>query len=224
MKYFTPGQKQLAKQLFEVGAVQFGAFKLKLHETQPDAPFSPIYFKFRTPDNPKPGPLTPIVLDQIGQVLYAKALWGQMRSDYVAGIPNAGDPIVEAFCREAETKNNPLRRLHFDKVVIDGNRRIGPVTGNSYEPGQSVLLIDDLITQADTKFEAIKSVETAGLKVAGILVLVDREQGGRQQLEQAGYKVSAIYQLSDLLKFYVGQGQIAQTKADEVLAYIQAKG
>lgn len=221
MRIVTLGQRKLAIQLFEIGAVEFGAFKLKLHQTQPDAPLSPIFFNLRTPDNPKPGPLTPEVMDRVGQVLYARALWGQLRADYVAGIPNAGDPLVEAFCREAEIKNDPFKRLHFEKEVVDGKRRIGRVIGDNHQTGESAILIDDLVTQADTKFEAIKSIEAAGLIVAGILVLIDLEQGGRLQLEEAGYVVSAIYPITDLLAHFVEREKITKAVANDVLAYIK---
>lgn len=65
----TQAEEDLALKLFDIGAVQFGEFKLKLHEKNPDAPLSPIFFNFRTPDNPKPGPLTDEVLDLVGKVV-----------------------------------------------------------------------------------------------------------------------------------------------------------
>lgn len=222
MKKLTPAQEHLGLQLFDIDAVKFGAFTLKLHETQPDAPLSPIYFNLRTPDNPKPGPITHEVMDLIGRVLYSEALRLSLDFDHFAGIPNAGTPFADAFQRANESDLGEFGRLYFHKEMHGEKRHIGDLYGVAFGAGRSVMLIDDLITKADTKFEAIKSVEDAGLKVAGILVLIDREQGGRQQLEAAGYQVFSIYGLSDLLEYYVTEGRIIQEKADEVTAYIKA--
>ena len=218
----TSDERALALNLFDIGAVKFGEFKLKLHVDQPDAPLSPIYFDLRTPDNPKPGPLTPEVMGAVGQVLNKEALRLGLTFDHIAGIPNAGDPFAQAFNNAVGSDGlTPANRLHFHKEE-GAQRRIGALHGENFSPGESVLLIDDLVSQAKTKFEAIKSVEKAGLKVAGILVLLDRGQGGRQQLEKAGYRVFAVHQMSNLLAFYVEESRISQGKADEVQTYVQA--
>lgn len=90
----------VADRIFEREAFKFGAFKLKLHEKNPDAPLSPFYLNLRTKNNPtNPGPLTEDDCDSI-----ATALWGIVqRNDLdfqaVAGIPHAADPIIEALER-----------------------------------------------------------------------------------------------------------------------------
>jgi orotate phosphoribosyltransferase len=82
------------------------------------------------------------------------------------------------------------------------------------------LLFDDLITQADSKIEAIDVLEAWQIVISGIVVLVDRMQGGREQLEAAGYRLYSVFTLSQLLEHYVSRGFLAQAKADEVLAYV----
>lgn len=216
----TEAQEYLALELFDIGAVKFGAYELKHHETDSDAPLSPIYFNLRTHDNPKPGPLTPELLWRIGDLLYCEILQLDRAYDHIVGIPNAGDFLADTYCDVAG--NEESNQLYFFKELEGEKRQIGQLWGAGYDPGQTVLLIDDLISKAKTKLEAIQSVEAAGLKVAGVLVLIDREQGGRQQLEEAGYKFFAVYQLSDLLELYVANDLIDQEKADEVLGYIKA--
>lgn len=209
----------LADALFEVGAVQFGAFRLKLHEKQPDAPLSPIYLNLRTPDN-KEGKLTPGILQQIAEVIMLRQ---GFKYDFIAGIPNAGTPIAEAISRYVETEftNTSARLLHLGKVDQEGGRKIVGVQEDleSLE-GRRVLLVDDLITQADTKFEAISALEDDGFEVVGLVVLVDREQGGKEQIEQGGYPVVAIFTLSQLLDYYVAEERIEQEKANEVKDYV----
>ncbi len=84
------------------------------------------------------------------------------------------------------------------------------------------MLVDDLITQADSKLRAIRVLQGNGLNVEEILVLVDRQQGGAAQLEKLGYQLRSVFKLDELLAFYVEEGLLPRRKAEEVLAYIRA--
>jgi uridine monophosphate synthetase len=210
----TKTQKELADRIFDLGAIKFGAFKLKLHERYPDAPLSPIYITLRKPPD---GPLTDEAIEAIGQELFAVTKQAVVEFDLVAGIPRAGEPIAEVVSRFS---GRPLIKL--GKKIKGGTRKIESVVGGEYRPGQLVLLVDDLITQADTKKEAIGVCEDAQLVVAVVVVLLDREQGGTEELEKAGYVLQAAFPLSVLLDYYVRVGKIDQSKRDEVMAYIAA--
>lgn len=211
-------KEQIADALFEIGAIKFGAFKLKLHETHPSDPLSPIYLNLRTPENPTPGPLTPYLTDCIGQ-LFAN-LAKEHSYDLVAGVPRAGDPFASAFLK-ALPPQLKVGRLHLEKKEELGKRHVVGIIGGSYKAGNSVLLIDDLITGADSKLEAIDVLKKAGLEVKDILVLVDREQGGVTQLQRLGCSVFAAYTLSELLAYYVETRRIQSTTRDNVLEYLK---
>lgn len=215
MEGLTESQEQLAVNLHHLKVVKFGAFKLKLHEENPEAPLSPIYFSLRTSENE--GPLTSEVVEIIGQELFAVAERAAIKFDLVAGIPRAGEPFAEVVSR---LSCKPL--LKFSKETEGDRRKIGVIIDGEYHPGQKVLLIDDLITLAHTKKEAIGVCEGVGLVVAGIVVLVDRELGGTEQLKESGYDLYAVFPLSRLLDYYVRAGRISPEKRDEVMAYIAA--
>ncbi len=211
---------EVADLLFELGAIQFGAFKLKLHETQPDAPLSPIYLNLRTRDNPKPGPLTDEALELIGRAMADVIEYTpRLHFDYLAGIPNAGDPFADVVTKALGKNAKPQLRL--GKVETDGKRRI-VAEGQAGTPGKIVLLTDDLITQADSKFEAIGAVMSLEMLVRDILVLVDRQQGGAEQLLAAGYYLTAVLTLEGLLNHYTDTGRIDWEKRMEVIEYIKA--
>ncbi len=207
---------QLAELLFELGAIRFGAFKLKLHETHPDAPLSPIYLNLRTSENPKPGPLTREALDLAGGLMLEAA--GTI-PDAVAGIPNAGDPFADAIARA----KNGVALVRLGKEERDGKRTVTGVRDSNLPTGTEVLVVDDLITRADSKFEAIRALEKAGLRVHGLVVLVDRQQGGRQQVESAGYHLASVYTLEELLTHYVAVGHIEHFTAEAVLKYVRSQ-
>jgi len=210
----TNSQKQVANRIYDREAVKFGAFELKLHEKNPDAPLSPIYITLRKPPG---GPLTNVDVEMIGQELYAQVKKRKVLFDVVAGIPRAGEPLAEVVAR---LSRRPMLKL--GKKVEGDKRKIDSIVSGEYRPGQLVLLVDDLITQADTKKEAIGVCENAQLTVAGVVVLVDREQGGSEDLGNAGYALHTVLPLSVLLDYYVEVGKIDSVKRDEVMKYITA--
>lgn len=185
---------------------QEGEFALKLHERTPEAPLSPIYINLRNlPQN---------VLDQIGQVL--SEIPGEQKPDFCAGIPNAGVPLAEAY---STSSGIPTKEI-FTKVQTGTERKI--VAQEETEKKGKIRIIDDLVTQADTKLEAIKAAESQGYDVTDIVVLVDREQGGTQQLSKAGYKLRSAFTLTQLLKYYLRVGKIDQVRFDQVTKYLSS--
>jgi len=222
-------KRQIALTLFEVGAFQDKrqsdegkGFKLKLHEKDPQAPLSPIYLNLRTPDNPKPGPLTPGLVSLIGEVLYAAACRHELQYIRVAGVPRAGNPLAEAFSKAALLFGRPTKIpvLKLAKRECGESRQVVTILEGEYCKGDIVLLIDDLITKADSKFEAIGVLESRGLIVRDVLVLVDREQGGAQQLKKKGYNLWASFTLSGLLDLYLETHQIDQDLYEEIKTYL----
>ncbi len=210
---------RVADMIFARKALKFGAFTLKLHEKHPDAPLSPFYLNLRTPDNPKPGPLTGEDCVLAAEILWQKILESGLSFSAIAGIPNAGDPLAEAIEKVAAAPRC-FRIIKLGKEVDGEKRKIVPLAGFDYRPGEKVLLVDDLITQADSKLEAIKAIEDSGLEVVGLIVLVDREQGGRERLEKVGYKLISAFTITELFDYYRKKGMITLEKHEECLTYI----
>jgi uridine monophosphate synthetase len=71
-----------------------------------------------------------------------------------------------------------------------------------------VLLIDDVITTAESKLNTIDLLSRHDFVVSDVMVLVDREQGGRDQLEKAGYQLHSIATISQLLDYYLRVNRI----------------
>lgn len=209
----------LARKILEEQVIKFGAFKLKLHETQPEAPLSPIYLSFRKP--PK-GPLADELIKQLGGgLLYGVACMEQLKYRAVCGVPEAGEPFAIAF---AQTSRVP--HLWLDKEESGGKRRIvrrlltEGMAEVGVSPGERILVIDDLITRAHSKLEAIEALRSGGLVVEDVLVLVDREQGGRAELKMAGVSLYAAWQMSELLSFYLKGGLLEKAKYEEIISYL----
>jgi uridine monophosphate synthetase len=193
----------LVNHLFDTGCVQFGTFTLKSGLT------SPIYVDLRLLVSHPP------LLREVAQAMADIAC--TLTFDRIAAIPYAGIPIGVAMALEM---NRPL--IYPRREVKDhGTRR---AIEGIFEPGETVLMVDDLITRGDSKLEAVAPLEAAGLEVQDVLVLIDREQGGADDLAQHGYRLHAVLRLSELLDTLKESARISLTQHDEVLTYLGIRG
>lgn len=183
-----------------------GEFALKLHAENPTAPLSPYYINLRN----LPNNLLIVVAEAI-----AEATQG-VEADFCTGIPEAGEPIAQVF---SKISGMQYRRL-FAKAVSGSGRRITAFDEAFYGKGAKLFIIDDLITEADTKWEAISQAHSLNYSVAGIVVLIDRQQGGTDQLKARGYKVFAPLPISRVFVYYYHQGMIDRAAYELCMNYL----
>lgn len=170
-----PAHSALIRRLFEIGAIRFGAFTLKSGIT------SPFYVDLRVVIS------FPDVLEQIGVLMAAVVT--RCGGDRVGGIPYAGLPLAVAASLAGRM---PLVYPRREEKGYGTRRRIE----GQFKAGERVVLIDDIITDGASKLEAIQPLEEAGLVVKDLVVLVDREQGGRELLAARGYALHAVLTIS----------------------------
>lgn len=198
----------LADALFDIGCVKFGQFKLK------SGLISPIYIDLRLLVS------HPDVLRRVAQAMAALIReqpedTPEIQFDRLAAIPYAGLPIGVAVALETG-----LPLIYPRKEAKDyGTAKL--IEG-AFKPGETALLVDDLITKGTSKIESLKPLTDAGLVVKDVLVLIDREQGGSAELAGYGMKLHAVYTLSEILNDLVAGGRLTLAQQDEVLAWIKA--
>ncbi len=181
----------LADGLLSAGCIKFGEFTLK------SGLKSPIYIDLRQIIT------YPKLLEQIGQAYLP--LLKELKFERLAGLPYAAIPIATAISLAG---NYPMiyprkeAKSYGTKAEIEGE----------YHAGETAVIIDDLATTGGSKFEAIEKLTGAGLVVKDVVVLVDRQSGAKESLEQAGYAMHSVLTISALLEYWENNGKVEKEK------------
>jgi orotate phosphoribosyltransferase len=124
----------------------------------------------------------------------------EVRVDAVGGLTMGADPIALSIAITALQENPSSKvqtfvvrkspKAHGRQKLIEGN----------FSTGNSVAIVEDVLTTGGSTLQAIDAVESAGGKVAFVVALVDREEGGRENIEKRGYRVLPIFTRADLIR------------------------
>lgn len=201
MNALTPVEA-LVLTLHDIGAVQFGRYRLHSGKE------SKIYIDLRVLVS------FPYALRQ-ATAAYRNVI-EPLNYDLLAATPLAGLPIGTALCLELD------RPLIYPRKTAKSYGTGKNIEGR-WSIGQTVIVIDDLITSGDSVLETIATIKSAGMKVHDAVVLIDREQGGRQMLEEQGYQVHAVLTLRYLLDILARHERLTVSQRDEVLSSLNLR-
>jgi orotate phosphoribosyltransferase len=115
----------------------------------------------------------------------------------VGGLTVGADPIAYAIAYASAVTNSPLRAFTVRKEAKAHGT--GRVIEGPFHPGDHVAIIEDVITTGASALRAVKAIRDAGGIIAGVLALVDREEGGREALETTGLQVIALTRASEIV-------------------------
>jgi orotate phosphoribosyltransferase len=117
--------------------------------------------------------------------------------DSVGGLTLGADPIACAISYASASTPTPLRAFTVRKEAKAHGT--GKLIEGPFRSGDRVAVIEDTITTGGSARKAIDAVRDAGGTVAGVLALVDREEGGREALEALGLAVVSLVRASDIV-------------------------
>lgn len=115
----------------------------------------------------------------------------------VGGLTLGADPIANAIAMHSHTRSHSLNafvvrkepKKHGTEQWLEGD----------LPPGSHVAVIDDVITTGGSTIKAIERIRAAGHIVEHALILVDREEGGREAIEHHGVEVHTLVTRTQLL-------------------------
>lgn len=114
----------------------------------------------------------------------------------VGGLTMGADPVAYAIAAASFGSNRPVDAFSVRKEAKDHGT--GRVIEGNFKSGDTVVIVEDVITSGESAARAVAAVEEAGGKVLGVLAVVDREQGGRRALEADGRRVLTLTTASEL--------------------------
>jgi uridine monophosphate synthetase len=191
---------KLARLLFEAGCVKFGDFTLK------SGLQSPIYIDLRI--------LTsfPPVMFKVARAYYR--ILESLTFDRLAAIPYTAIPIATAVSLQGLW---PLVYPRKEAKEYGTKARIEGI----FNPGERIAIIDDLTTTGSSKFEIIETLTTEGLQIEDIVVLIDRESGALESLAHAGFRLHAVFTLTQLCQMLRDEDLITLEQQQAVLTFIE---
>jgi orotate phosphoribosyltransferase len=207
------GNLWLAKALWDLGAVQFGDYTIG-RTTQ----HSPVYVNLRLLiSNPRALARAARVMQEEVQTRQAM-LHNPVREFHrVCGIPFGGLHLATAFALRSRVPMvyvHPAKERNGNRVWVEGR----------FEPRETVLLIDDLVTSGGGIVETAAFLKAnANLHVRDVLVLLDRQEGAREQLKTHGYNLISILGLEPMLNYLMASGLIEEDNYDRSIEYIQSR-
>ena len=195
---------KVADALYLSGCLKFGSFKIK------SGAISPYYIDLaRVLSTPKQlCAIAEVASEKIREIMTTE------RIDKLASIELKGALIAPSIACNLNLPCIIVRKEDKTYGVT------GRITGAEVTIGDNVLFFDDVISEGLSKVEGVKPLHELGANVKHILVVVNREHGGKEKLEKLGYQVHALTKISEIVDSLYKRKHISKEQADKVLDYV----
>ncbi|MEA5582640.1 bifunctional orotidine-5'-phosphate decarboxylase/orotate phosphoribosyltransferase [Nodularia harveyana UHCC-0300] len=193
-------QQDLILQLYDIGCIMFGNF------VQASGATFPYYIDLREIIS------NPQVFHQV-LIAYEEIL-NSLSFDRLAGIPYGSLPTATGLSLRLHCPMIYPRK----EVKAHGTRRL--IEGN-FQVGETVVVVDDILITGKSVMEGAEKLQSAGLNVRDIVVLIDHEQGVKARLLNNGYQAHAVFTLGEITETLYRAGRINQ---EQFLAFHESEG
>jgi orotate phosphoribosyltransferase len=118
----------------------------------------------------------------------------------IGGLTLGADPIADAVAYTSYLKKKPIEAFVVRKSA-KAHGTMQWIEGN-VKAGDRVVIVDDVITTGKSTIEAINRAAEAGLEIVKVTALIDRQEGGRENIEALGFKVEAVVTKDEIMELY----------------------
>jgi orotate phosphoribosyltransferase len=141
--------------------------------------------------------MSPDGLATIGPLALSALRESGWNPDAVGGLTLGADPVACAIAYASALAGTPIRAFTVRKEAK--SHGTGKLIEGPFHAGDRTVVIEDTITTGGSALRAVEAVRAAGGVIQGILTVVDREEGGREALNAAGFSVIALARASDIV-------------------------
>ncbi|CAF0740984.1 unnamed protein product [Brachionus calyciflorus] len=188
--------------LYEIGSVKFGEFYLSTGLK------TPVYFDLRLiVSHPK-------VLQQAGRLIKQIIEHNKLNFEIICGVPYGAFAVATAVSIQTDKPMVFKRKEVKDygcKKMVEG----------VYKAGDSCLLIEDVVVYGTSIIETSEALRLYDLNVTDAVTLLDRQQGGPENVKENNVNFFSVIKASDLLEHLVKRGKINQEKMDEIMDFLK---
>ena len=192
-------KKEFFLECYKLGIIKFGRFTLK------SGIESPFYVDLR------PLASDPKILKNLAN--YLLEMLPLDNFDLICGVPYAALPMATAMSLESYIPliiKRKEAKAYGTKKLIEG----------IYQKGQNCLLVEDVITSGKSLLETIAEVEHEDLKVSDIVVVLDREQGGKELLEKKGLKVHTLFNITEVCEILSAENMLTDDEVQRIKDFL----
>ncbi|XP_046143450.1 uridine 5'-monophosphate synthase [Osmia bicornis bicornis] len=192
--------KELAVSLYEINALKFGEFETKIGLK------TPVYFDLRV-----------IISYPKVMARLAKTLWKLSEDcskvDQICGVPYTALPIATLISVDTDIPMLIKRKeakTYGTKKMVEGH----------FKQGDHCIIIEDVVTSGSSILETVQTLRKEGLKVTKTLVVIDREQGGKKNIENHGIQMKSLFTVTRLMAYLLETNKIKPYIVKEVTDYL----
>ena len=134
----------------------------------------------------------------VGDVAFRRVRESGLDPTWVGGLTMGADPVSYAIAHRSWLEGDPLDAFSVRKKAKEHGT--GQRIEGGLPPDARCLVVEDSMTTGNSALQAVEVVEAHGATVVGVLTVVDREEGGRARMEDAGYPLIALFSGTELLE------------------------